>query len=121
MAGEVNERDLVRLEKKLDLLTGEIKLISEELIRLSTSSHQDRSLGAQNSSRLNFVEENLQQQNGALKLFKLFSGIILSSFVGFGTWIVTDSREQTIRINELSQKVAVVELKLSQIENQNKR
>lgn len=116
MAGEINLRDVERLEKKLDFLTTELKQVGEQVIKLSTVSQNDRTLGETNSQRLDFVENSVQQQHGALKLVKIFSGLALSSAVGFATWLVTDSRGQAEWLADLTQKTAIIETRLARVE-----
>lgn len=102
-----------RIERKLDSVQQEVKLLSETVLRLTVINEQHKSLSDENAKKIERMEGEIQQAKGAINLLKVVSGVAVASLITFCTWIVSTNQVTQQRISDINQKVAVIESKLA--------
>lgn len=102
-----------RIERKLDSVQQEVKLLSETVLRLTVINEQHKSLSDENAKKIERMEGEIQQAKGAINLLKIVSGVAVASLITFCTWIVSANQVTQQRISDINQKVAVIESKLA--------
>lgn len=102
-----------RIERKLDSVQQEVKLLSETVLRLTVINEQHKSLSDENAKKIERMEGDMQQAKGAINLLKVVSGVAVASMITFCTWIVSNNQAMHQRISDTNQKVAVIESKIA--------
>lgn len=102
-----------RIERKLDSVQQEVKLLSETVLRLTVINEQHKSLSDENAKKIERMESDMQQAKGAINLLKVVSGVAVASMITFCTWLVSTNQVTQQRISDTNQKVAVIESKIA--------
>lgn len=102
-----------RIERKLDSVQQEVKLLSETVLRLTVINEQHKSLSDENAKKIERMEADMQQAKGAINLLKVVSGVAVASMITFCTWLVSTNQVTQQRISDTNQKVAVIESKIA--------
>lgn len=116
----VNEAYNRRLEEKLDAISTDVKQLSREVLVLTTINDSQKQAAETNSKKLEVVESDVQVAKGAISFVRWFvsivGGLLTTSFVSFGVWIVSTNTATQQRISDSNQRVAVMETQLARID-----
>lgn len=116
----VNEVYNRRLEEKLDVISTDVKQLSREVLVLATINDSQKQAAETNSKKLEVVESDVQVAKGAISFMRWFvsivGGVLATSFVSFGVWIVSTNTATQQRISDSNQRVAVMETQVSRID-----
>lgn len=116
----VNEAYNRRLEEKLDAISTDVKQLSREVLVLTTINDSQKQAAETNSKKLEVVESDVQVAKGAISFMRWFvsivGGLLATSFVSFGVWIVSTNTATQQRISDSNQRVAVMETQLARID-----
>lgn len=116
----VNEVYNRRLEEKLDAISTDVKQLSREVLVLTTINDSQKQAAETNSKKLEVVESDVQVAKGAISFMRWFVGIVggllTTSFVSFGVWIVSTNTATQQRISDSNQRVAVMETQVARID-----
>lgn len=116
----VNEVYNRRLEEKLDAISTDVKQLSREVLVLTTINDSQKQAAETNSKKLEVVESDVQVAKGAISFMRWFvsivGGLLTTSFVSFGVWIVSTNTATQQRISDSNQRVAVMETQVARID-----
>lgn len=116
----VNEVYNRRLEEKLDVISTDVKQLSREVLVLATINDSQKQAAETNSKKLEVVESDVQVAKGAISFMRWFvsivGGVLATSFVSFGVWIVSTNTATQQRISDSNQRVAVMETQVARID-----
>ena len=101
----------VRLEKKIDSLSENVKNLSEQAVRLTETNNHQKSLGEENSRKIDALEQDVRKASGAVSLLNKISMICGGSVIAFCTWLVSSHTSIQQRLADTNQKVAILEAK----------
>ena len=101
----------VRLEKKIDSLSENVKNLSEQVVRLTETNNHQKSLGEENSRKIDALEQDVRKASGAVSLLNKISMICGGSVIAFCTWLVSSHTSTQQRLADTNQKVAILEAK----------
>lgn len=116
----VNEVYNRRLEEKLDVISTDVKQLSREVLVLATINDSQKQAAETNGRKLEVVESDVQVAKGAISFMRWFvsivGGLLATSFVSFGVWIVSTNTATQQRISDSNQRVAVMETQVARID-----
>lgn len=116
----VNEVYNRRLEEKLDVISTDVKQLSREVLVLATINDSQKQAAETNGKKLEAVESDVQVAKGAISFMRWFvsivGGVLATSFVSFGVWIVSTNTATQQRISDSNQRVAVMETQVARID-----
>lgn len=108
-----------KLEKKIDDLANEMKIFHHDLISLRTEVKMYSSVNAKHDTDIELLKSEILAQKGVIGLFKIIGVVLLSSFIGFGSWItngVFENQKQTEKnqksIEHIEKDVVILEQKI---------
>ncbi|ETR94514.1 hypothetical protein [Acinetobacter lactucae] len=103
----------IRLEKKVDDIRQEVKLVSEGLVQIKTINEHQKAQSEENARKIEKLESGAQKTEGAITFLKFFGGFAIAGMITFCTWIVSNNQAMHQRISDTNQKVAVIESKIA--------
>lgn len=116
----VNEAYNRRLEEKLDAISTDVKQLSREVLVLTTINDSQKQAAEINSKKLEVIDSDVQVAKGAISFMRWFvsivGGLLTTSFVSFGAWIVSTNTATQQRISDSNQRVAVMETQVARID-----
>lgn len=97
-----------RLEKKLDNVQSDIKILSEKVLELTIINNNHQTQGSLNTRRIDSVESQLDQANGIISLIRWCGLPILFAISGF-IWNLHINQNVTAqRISDSRQEVGQI-------------
>ncbi|MEQ1203041.1 hypothetical protein ABLT98_04235 [Acinetobacter baumannii] len=105
-----------RIEKKLDSVQQEVKLLSETVLRSTLMYEQHKSLSEDNAKKIERLDAAAQKSEGAITFLKFFGGFAITGILTFSTWIVSSHSTTQQRLAESNQKIAILESKLIRLD-----
>lgn len=116
----VNEAYNRRLEGKLDVISTDVKQLSREVLVLTTINDSQKQAAEINSKKLEVIDSDVHAAKGAISFMRWFvtiiGGLLTTSFVSFGVWIVSTNTATQQRISDSNQRVAVMETQVARID-----
>ena len=107
----------LRLEKKIDTLQNDIRMLSDHVTRLTFINEAHQSAGAENkkdidaiSEKVRHLESQASQLNGGLNVFRYISFFVCSILFAVCGWIWGALDSNTKDTIKLTEKVTNIEL-----------
>lgn len=106
-----------KLEKKIDSMVDEMKVLHNELISLRTEVKLYSGVNAKHDTDLELLKSKIHEQNGIIGLFKIVGVVLLSSFIAFATWITSSVYENQKRLEKHQESIEHIAKDVAGLEN----
>lgn len=109
---------LVKLEKGITDLRHDVKVLSEQVLRLSVTNEAREGNSAIESEKIREIDRDMQQAKGVLTFVKFISTIGGSGVLGLLVWLLSSQNAMQQRISDVNQRVALMEAVVSRVDNE---
>lgn len=108
------------LKKQLNELQVKIEQVSKDILRLTVINEHQYEERQANSIKLEKLNSDFTQAKGAISTLKWLISVFGASAIAFCTWIVTSNNDHQKEIQQLTQKIALAEKDIMELQENEK-
>lgn len=108
------------LKEQLEEMRREIKKLSSDILELTIINKHTYEERQANSIKLEKLDAEFTQAKGAISTLKWLISVFGASAIAFCTWIVTSNNDHQKEIQQLTQKIALAEKDIMELQENEK-